>query len=150
MRWPRMTTRHSMLAVLGVAVALGLGLPAVEVVSDRDEHLHGFFHPYGDPSGSRRWCLGTGVERRRSPFWARYRRCLLGQSWKRRPFCGPGDGRVGETCEYDRPDLAVWDGPGHLMGYFKTPPVWIEGAGYLDKGDLLPDNWTPRPIDLRR
>lgn len=103
MRRPRLTTRRIMALVLGLAVALGLAVPAAQVAADREQHLHVWYEdrpeppPLGMylPPGVRMSAMRMEVQPR-PPFWPRYWRRLLGR--RGRPAC-PGDpGRPLETC----------------------------------------------------
>ena len=106
MPWFRLTTRRIMAVVLVLAVLLGLGIPAVQVGSDRAAHVH-------------RWVtqkngqvVTVNSANFRSAFWPRYWRCLLGRPWRRFPVCTTGEVYYAEVCEFEHPELMVETAPG--------------------------------------
>ncbi len=92
MRWPRLTTRRIMVAVALLGVALGLGVPAVQVIEDTSPHVHGWAGGPNDLFGM------AWEEIPRPPFWLCYRQRLSGRDRDGLLVCGMGQGRLAETC----------------------------------------------------
>ncbi len=84
-------------AVLGVA--LGLGLPAIEVYRFSDHHIHGSVQ-VREGRADFVWQLTI-----QPPFWPRYWRRLLGRPWRQQPICGQGEGHIAEACEFEHPEI---------------------------------------------
>src|SRR4051812_27154784 len=99
MRRPKVSLRGFMALVLLIAIALALGIPAVEVDRTKDYHTHTFVDVRGTPT--------LGAWRRPAPFWPRYARRLLGRPWSKQPVCGPTPGVEAELCEFAHPEMRM-------------------------------------------
>jgi hypothetical protein len=116
-KWLKPTVRGLMAFVLVVALILGLGIPAAEVLRAKDYHVHTYVvdvHPYVVTPGA----PGLRVESVQSPFWPRYARRLLGRPWRRQPVCGSAPGRLQERCELSHPDVVLKSGGGRFQIVF--------------------------------
>jgi hypothetical protein len=96
-RLPRISIRWLMALVLGAGLALGLVLPAREVLGSKKTHPHGFLEKRSDGI----WM--TAVDNVESPFWPRYRLKLLGRPWQNVPDCLVGKSRRCEVCRKENP-----------------------------------------------
>ncbi len=67
MRRPRLTIRLAMLAVLAVALAFGLGYPAVQILSEQSPHIHNYM--IVSPDGKQVTLACVFVP---ETFWPRY------------------------------------------------------------------------------
>lgn len=120
MRRPGWTTRRLMAAVAGLAVLLGLSLPAVIIRRNPEPHVHAWVKGLADPItiqryGPNRYGHGAAFAtsyNELTPFWPRYRRYLLGRPWRNQPICGPKAGRLFEACEFDHPEMVRRGGGG--------------------------------------
>ncbi len=86
----RISIRKIMAIVLLVALVLGLGVPAVEVFSTPEYHVH-------QGAGANKYSVvaQSGI---RAPFWPRYIKRLKGEHW-RKQACNVRVGFKDETCE---------------------------------------------------
>jgi hypothetical protein len=100
MKRPKVSIRGLMALVLLCAIALGLGIPAVEVYSTKDYHTHTAVDVRGTPT-----LAGLGGVQ--PPFWPRYARRILGLPWRKQPVCGTTPGFEAELCEYAHPEIAI-------------------------------------------
>src|SRR6185312_17380844 len=100
MKRPRITTSWMMVAVLLLAVALGFGLPAINVYRDPDLHLHEWAVLKDDGKLDYEMSGGGMVS---PPFWPRYWRRLLGRPENTPVVCTGGAGHVVEACERNYP-----------------------------------------------
>lgn len=96
----RLTTRRIMALVPAPAVAPGLGIPAVRVAANRDDHLHCWA---SDPNGS----SSSSSAMANSPFWPRDWRHLLGRPWRHAPVCRAEQEQRGEFCQHAHPEMIV-------------------------------------------
>ncbi len=138
-----------MLGVLGVAVALGLGIPAFQVIRDPGYHAHAWINPNGRPKTATGGAIQHSmisttilqVELRPSPFWPRYRRCLLGRSWRDQPPCDLDPNRIAETCQHAHPSLVngTVDGPFTV----RWPPEILAEGRRLHPGLFPADSTQP-------
>ena len=114
-----------MVAVVGLAVALGLGLPAREVAGWKDYHTHGRVIEKGGVTYTQ-WDSGAA-----SPFWPRYWRRLLGRPSTGLALCGPGGGPAAETCGRGHPEILVPIGNGQSI--HRPTPEMREAVKRLDE-----------------
>jgi hypothetical protein len=96
----KVSIRGLMVLVLLCAIALALGIPAVEVYSTKDYHTHTAIDVRGTPA-----LAGLGGVQ--SPFWPRYARRIVGRPWRKQPVCGTTPGFEVELCEYAHPEIAI-------------------------------------------
>lgn len=100
MKRPKVSIRALMAVVLVFAIALGLGIPAVEVYTTKDHHTHTAVDVRGTPT-----LAGLGGVQ--PPFWPRYVRRILGRPWRKQPVCETTPGFEAELCEYAHPEIAI-------------------------------------------
>jgi len=133
MRWPRLTTRRIMVLVFVLAVALGLGAPAVQVIGDTSPHVHGYC--CAPPEDCIEW-----REFAHPPFWMCYRQRLIGRAWPGAVACGMGQGRLAETCYWG--DLGAMDDPEQWHDRVSPTAAMLEARdqqiGYALTPELLP------------
>jgi hypothetical protein len=99
MQRPRISIRWMMASVFVLALALGLGLPAIEVYGQPEYHLHGHIG-LSNANPIYQW-----NSQHRSPFWQRYARRLMRQPWRKGTSCGEDGGLLEETCVLDHPEM---------------------------------------------
>lgn len=107
MRAHRPTTRRIMALISVLAVAFGLGVPAVRVGRAGGGHAHSWPVSVRLPPvpGFAGGCFDSSVratltasESVAAPFWPRYWRALTGHPGGADPACGVSLGHPGETC----------------------------------------------------
>ena len=86
----RISIRQIMAIVLLLALVLGLGVPAVEVYTKPEYHMH-------QGSGANKYSVvaQSGI---RAPFWPRYIKRLKGERWLKQA-CNVRVGLKDERCE---------------------------------------------------
>ncbi len=87
---PRISIRQIMAIILLIAVMLRLGIPAFEVFTTKEYHVH---QGVGPTKGSA--VAQSGIP---APFWPRYWKRLMGQHW-RKQACNIRVGFEQEHCE---------------------------------------------------
>ncbi len=100
MRRPKWTMRSLMIGLMGLGVALGLGIPAFRAFQDEEGHGHTFVaheppnHPY----------LHSEVVY--PPYWSRFQGHLTGRGVSRVEDCGARDQhRIEEACSWGHPEV---------------------------------------------
>jgi len=88
-----------MAIVLFIGLVFGLAIPAVEVYSAKEYHIHTYVETKGRP------CLASW--RRPAPFWPRYGRRLIGLPWRTQPVCGTLADSLEVYCEFSHPEMRV-------------------------------------------
>jgi hypothetical protein len=96
----RFTIRRLMALVVIIAVILGIALPAWEVYSAKEYHVHQGIDMSGGTPTLASW---GGIQ---PPFWPRYLRRLTGRPWRRQP-CTFRTGFDSDRCEFAHPDMAM-------------------------------------------
>jgi hypothetical protein len=100
-----------MLAVVLLGIAMGLGIPAVQILQDSGDHLH--TRLVVSPNGRERFVSLFFV---REPFSSRYLRYLCGRSWRKQPVCEPGNDPSWEVCELAHPEIIERRIDGRVIG----------------------------------
>ncbi len=89
MRRPNLTIRRAMLALVGIALALGFVRPAVQILEDNSPHQHNYLSE--SPDGREIYVSSIFVP---EPFWPRYARYLQGRPWRKQPLCRLGSFQI--------------------------------------------------------
>jgi hypothetical protein len=95
----RLHLRRFTAVIFLVATMLGLAVPAIEVYTANEYHVHQGIEISGTPTLAS-W---AGIQ---PPFWPRYLRRLTGRPWRRQP-CTFRTGFDADRCEFAYPDMAV-------------------------------------------
>jgi hypothetical protein len=90
MKVPRFRIAWVMVFVFVIAVILWLGIPATEVYTCKEYHVH-----EGTGSSKDSAVAQAGIP---APFWPRYWRRLAGHPWRKQP-CDVRVGLPNERCE---------------------------------------------------
>jgi hypothetical protein len=96
---PRISIRTLMAAVIAIALALGLGLPALEVYSQLRVHDHGYV---GLIDGRPHYLWNQSIC---PSFWPLYLRRIQGWAGEKPDGCGAGTGLLAETCALEHPEI---------------------------------------------
>jgi hypothetical protein len=96
---PKWTTRSLMIVVLGLAVMLGLSIPAFQAASDEERHCHSFIGL--DPPQ----LPFHNAESTPTPFLFRYWRKLTGRPRIPGQDCGASNGQIEEVCALGHPEI---------------------------------------------
>jgi hypothetical protein len=95
-----MTIRALLVIILLIAVVLGFGIPAIEVLRAKENHEHTYV-------GNNRGSWGMATDFVDAPFWPRYWRRLLGEPWREQPLCRTSPGHIEEVCSFAHPEIVV-------------------------------------------